>query len=435
MRPPLADETGRVSATLPLRYMMAAVVAFLLAVAGVVWLAPDLAGHYYHPRIIALTHTVTLGWITLTIMGATYQLIPIVLERPVWSERLARWQFLVLLVGIGGMVAHLYLSTWPGLAMAAGIAGIGVALHLVNVGLSMRGLAAWTFTARLMALAMIGLAATVVFGLGLAAGRLWNMLPGELFPTIHAHFHLAMAGWIAPMVMGVAARVYPMFLLAHEPRGWPGALQVWGLALGVPALTMGLLALPVLVIPGAVALAVTVVGHITWLWIMAAGRKRPRLDWGLRLMLTGAALLLPATALGLALATGLASNPRTAMAYVVLLLGGWISLTVAGMLLKIVPFLVWYRVYSPLVGRAPIPALAHLSWPAGEACAYTLLTAGMIALAVAAGVGDALWIRVAGSVLTLGAVALTLTLARVLRHLAPRGSGRRWTAAVGTSAR
>jgi hypothetical protein len=244
MSPVLASQTGRVSAMLPLRYMVTAVLAFLLAVAGVVWIAPDLAGHYYHPRIVALTHTVTLGWITLTIMGATYQLIPIVLERPVWSERLARWQFPILLVGIGGMVAHFYLATGPGLAMAAGIAGIGVALHLVNVGLSMRGLGAWSFTARLMAMALVGLAATVVFGLGLAAGRLWKTLPGDLFPTLHAHFHLAMAGWIAPMVMGVAARVYPMFLLAHEPRGWRGPIQVWGLGLGVPALTMGLLALP-----------------------------------------------------------------------------------------------------------------------------------------------------------------------------------------------
>ena len=64
----------------------------MLAALGVVWLAPELAGHYYHPRVVALTHTVTLGWITLAIMGASYQMIPVVLERPVWSERLARWQ-------------------------------------------------------------------------------------------------------------------------------------------------------------------------------------------------------------------------------------------------------------------------------------------------------------------------------------------------------
>lgn len=40
------------------------------------------------------------------ILGASYQLIPIVLDRPLWSERLARVQWGVLLVGVVGMVAH-----------------------------------------------------------------------------------------------------------------------------------------------------------------------------------------------------------------------------------------------------------------------------------------------------------------------------------------
>ena len=71
------------SVTLPLRYLVAATVAFALAALGVPWLARELTGHYYHPRVLALTHTVTLGWITLTIMGASYQLVPIVLGRPI----------------------------------------------------------------------------------------------------------------------------------------------------------------------------------------------------------------------------------------------------------------------------------------------------------------------------------------------------------------
>jgi cbb3-type cytochrome oxidase subunit 1 len=78
------------SVLLPLRYLVAAAGAFLLAAVSLPWLARELAGHYYQPRILALTHTATLGWITLTIMGASYQIIPIVLERPIWSERLGR---------------------------------------------------------------------------------------------------------------------------------------------------------------------------------------------------------------------------------------------------------------------------------------------------------------------------------------------------------
>jgi hypothetical protein len=144
------------SPLVPLAYLVCAAVAFVAACQSVSWLAPELAGHYYHPRLLALTHTVTLGWVTLAIMGASYQLIPIVLEREIWSERLARWQLPILAVGVTGMVAHFQLGTWPGLAAAAGLLAVGIALHLLNVGMSLRGFTRWTFTARLVALAYGG---------------------------------------------------------------------------------------------------------------------------------------------------------------------------------------------------------------------------------------------------------------------------------------
>jgi len=151
---PVWRRPGRVpSPLLPLAYLVSAAAAFLVGALGIGWLAPELAGHYYHPRLLALTHTVTLGWITLAIMGASYQLIPIVLEQPIWSERLARWQLAVLVVAVIGMVAHFHLGTWPGLATAAALLAVGIAFHLVNVGLSLRGFTRWTFTARLVVLA------------------------------------------------------------------------------------------------------------------------------------------------------------------------------------------------------------------------------------------------------------------------------------------
>jgi hypothetical protein len=404
----------------PLRFLVAAAAAFVMAALGIVWLAPALAGHYYQPRLVGLTHAVTLGWITLTIMGASYQLVPVVLGRLVWSERLARWQFWVLALGVSGMVAHFFIGTWPGLLMAAALLALGVGAHLLNMLLTLRGLGAWTFTARLIVLAYAGLALTTVFGLALGADRMWRFLPGPFFPTLQAHFHLALLGWIAPMIFGVGARVYPMFLLAPEPGGWPERIQFWGLAAGVPAVVAGLLAWPALVLPGALAVAGAAAGHLVWLATMARRRRRPGLDWGLRFVLTGAAFIPAAGLVGLGFAAGLLESPREALAYAILALGGWVSLTIAGMMLKIVPFLVWYRVYAPLAGRAPVPTLAGLSWPRGEALAYALLTGGVALLAIAVAAGDIAWIRSAGALLALGALAFGATLARVLHHLAAR---------------
>jgi hypothetical protein len=137
-------------------------------------------------------------------------------------------------------------------------------------------------------------------------------------------------------------------------------------------------------------------------------------------VLTGAGALVAAAALGVALALDLAGGPRVSLAYAALALGGWVSLTIAGMLLKIVPFLVWYRLYAPLAGRVAVPALADLSWPRVEALAWLLLTAGALALAAALWCGEAAWIRAAGVVVAAGAAAFGAALARVLSHLVRR---------------
>lgn len=407
---------------LPLSYLGAAAAAFIAAMAALPWLAPELGGHYYHPRVLALTHAITLGWITMSILGASYQLIPIVLQRPLWSERLARWQLGVLLIGVIGMIAHFWIGTWPALASAAALVGLGAGMHVVNVVLSLHDFDRWTFTARLVVLGHVGLSLTVVFGFALALNHLWPFLPGAFFPTLHAHIHLALAWWIAPMLMGVSARVYPMFLLAPEPSGWPGRIQLWGLAVGAPVLMTGLLAAPALIAPGAAGLAAAAAGHTAWVISMARGRKRPGLDWGLRFVLAAAGFLPLGTVLGLALAFDLLSGPRVALAYAVLVLGGWVSLSIVGMMLKIVPFLVWYRVYSPQVGRAQVPTLAALGWPAAEAAAWVLLTAGVLALALAAAWGQADIIAVSGLVLATGALAFAASLGHALLHLARRPS-------------
>lgn len=51
---------------------------------GLVVVAPDLAGGpFLSPRVVAVTHLFTLGWITTSIMGALYQPLPVALGESV----------------------------------------------------------------------------------------------------------------------------------------------------------------------------------------------------------------------------------------------------------------------------------------------------------------------------------------------------------------
>ena len=411
----------RTSPGLTLAYLGTAALAFVVAAAGVPWLAPELAGHYYQPRVLALTHTVTLGWITLTIMGASYQLAPIVFQRPVWSVRLARVQLTVMVVGVSGMIAHFFIGEWSGLVWGAAFVTLGVVAHVVNFGMTLRGVRPWTFTATMFAVALGGITATTAAGLALGVDRLVPFVPLPFYPRLHAHFHLAVLGWIMPMVFGVGAHVYPLFLRAAAPgRAWQ-RVQAWGLVCGVPLIVTGAaLSASVVTIAGALAVTTAVAAHLAALSSMVRTRKSPLSDCALSFVLTGAALLAPATALGLGFALDVIGGPRLGLAYAALVLGGWVSLTIVGVMLKIVPFLVWYRVYAPLAGRGAVPTLAELSWPRAERGAHGLLAAGIVSLTGALAVGDPRWIRPTGWLVAAGALALALTVAAALSHLVRR---------------
>jgi hypothetical protein len=421
------------STTLPLAYMLVAVPGFLVAALGVPALASELSGHYYHPRLLALTHTLTLGWVTATIMGASYQLVPIVLQCPLWSERLARWQLVVLVVGMTGMIAHFFIAEASGLVWAAALVALAVGLHVVNLGASLRRLTQWTFTARMIVFGLAGLVAATLSGAILGAAHVRGPLPAAFFAFLHAHVHLALLGWVAPVLVGVAARVYPMFFLAPGPGSGSAAIQLGGLALGAPLVVVGLVTHDAVTALGALACAGALGAHALWVARLIGAARRPALDWPLRFVVTAPVFLVIAMGAGLALAFGIVRGPRAALVYAVLGLGGWISLSIAGMLLKIVPFLVWHRVYGPRVGRTPVPLLGGLGWPVAERAAYALLVPGLLALTVAIGVGETACIRWAGISVAAGALAFALSVARVVAHALPGIGG--WTRAAVPAAR
>ena len=415
----MAKTSRTPSPMLPLGFLATAAVAFGFAGLALPWVAADLTGHYYHPRILALAHTLTLGWITLTILGASYQLVPVVLERSVWSERLGSWALALTGLGVVGVVGHMAISSWSGLVWGAGLLAAGVTAHVINIARTLRGLERWSFTAIMLAMGFLGLVLTTLFGAALSVEHIRPFLPGDFYARLHAHIHVALLGWVLPVVLGVSAHVYPMFLLTPRPGSRVLAIQAWGLALGVPAVVVGLLAAPTLAAAGALAVAASIATHVVWVASLLRGSRRPAFDWALRFLVAGAAYLAVAAALGVTLAFGAVSGPRWALTYGVLVLGGWASLTIVGMMLKIVPFLVWYRVYAPRAGRLPVPGLADLRWPITEAVAFIALTGGIAALAIGVGVGHAEAIRAAGAIVSVGTLAFVATIATMLHHLVP----------------
>lgn len=404
---------------LPGEHFTAALVFLALGAAGLVRFAEPLAaGAYPAPQLVAVTHLFTLGWITTSIMGALYQFLPVALGQPIRSVRLAHVSFGLFVVGLPVFVAGLLAVRPTIIVIGAAVFASGLLAFLGNVVATLvvarrRDVTWWALTG-----AAFFLAITLVLGVTLAGNLRWGYLGANRLLALGVHLHLALGGWVLLVIVGVADRLLPMFLLSHgvgdtRSRAAVALLAAGGLLLAffhhgppmvsrwAPALLMG-------------------VGLVCFLAQAARfyrKRVRPSLDPGLRQAAVALVVLASGLVLAVPVVAGWAS-PRVATAYVLVLVGG-ISLFIAALYYKIIPFLAWFHRFGPLAGKQRVPTVAELFSPGTARIAGALLASGVVGLAIGVLAGEAVVVRTAAVVFGAGVFIEGMQ----LLHLARRRAG------------
>src|SRR5512140_1701661 len=102
----------------------------LALAAGLLLNAADVGGFFFQPLLLGLVHLCVLGWLMPIALGAMHQLIPVVFEVPVRSERLA-WLALGLYVpGALGFMSRLWVfDTGTVFIVSAALLAIAVVLY------------------------------------------------------------------------------------------------------------------------------------------------------------------------------------------------------------------------------------------------------------------------------------------------------------------
>jgi hypothetical protein len=410
-----------VVATLPLRFVLTGILSLLVGTATLV-VRPDLlATYHYNQAVIAVTHLFTLGWICSIIMGALYQLVPVALETTLYSERLGRWQFILHLVGVVGMVTMFWVWNMKQVGHFASVFALGVVLFVYNIGRTMARIPRWNVIAVAIASALFWLLVTVFFGLFLAASKSWNLNWFAPIAQMHSHAHLGVVGFILMMTLGVSYKLAPMFLLSEiqsPRRAW---LSIILLNIGVAGAVPGVLWQSGAKFGFAVVIVAGLMTYGVEIGAIVRARKRRALDWAMTYFFTAVALLAPAGVLGLILAWP--KLPLTAFTgqlenvYGFLALVGIVSFAIVGMLYKIVPFLIWYSVYSSAIGRSKVPSLAELYCPGLQSWSYGLYLGAVSVISVGAGLAHELIVR-CGSALLAGSLCLfAVNVVWILSHL------------------
>jgi hypothetical protein len=339
-----------------------AALSFLVAT-GLLLGSTQVAGeHYFHPPTLAITHLMALGWGTMIILGASHQLVPVLIEGKLYSEKLAGVSFVLAAVGIPFLVTGFYFfhAGWP-MQTGGVLIDAAVVCYLVNVGMSIYESKGKDVYAFFIFFAALWLLSTTFFGLLLVYNFSYSILPKDSVAYLSVHAHMGLAGWFLLLVVGVGARLIPMFLISK----YTNTKGLWLIFALINAGLLGFIALRSLQTAGGyyylpfvlVAVALALFGQYCYRAYKV--RIRKQVDDQMKVSLLSVALLaLPLVCLLVVI--GLVS--REPQENMVLLYGfciffGWITAIILGMTFKTLPFIIWNKVYHLRAseGKSPAP--------------------------------------------------------------------------------
>ncbi|MDD2383655.1 MAG: hypothetical protein PHN18_05650 [Sulfurospirillaceae bacterium] len=342
-------------------FFITGIVFLLLSAISFIFLVEDFSGYFISLHFAAFAHLYLLGFVMMIIFGAMYQLLPVVLEAPIFSKDFAYVQFYLYLIGlvmmIGGFTFDNYFLFVP---YGGVITYLSIIIFCMNVFLTFKRLDTINIVGKYLLVATAFLALSVTLGLivGLSLGH--GLFEISVNAWVQAHMIGALGGFVMMIVMGVSMVLIPMFSLSH------GFNDRW-IRIALPLHTVGILSAMLSFLfelswlYKSIALGVTIssiVLYIIQMFLILKYRVRKQNDYWIKNSVF--ALLALVLSMGLIALSIVTDNTSFSFAGGFLLLFGFILCFIVGHIYKILPFLVWYDKFSPLVGKQKVPLLHQM---------------------------------------------------------------------------
>jgi hypothetical protein len=379
------------------------------------------AGFFYHARIVAIVHLITIGWIALSILGMSYIVLPLACGVAMPVRRGDYVAYALAVIGLIGMVAHFWIGEFGGMAWSAATAALGILHVVMRAGLAMRRAKVAGAVKLHLYFAAANLAGAVTMGVLLGFDKVHTFLPGYVLSNVFAHAHLAAVGWVLMTVMGLGYRLLPMVL----PSAMPSGRRLYASAILLEVGTVGLFASLTMRSGATFVFALLIVaaflsfgGHV--LWMLGNPRRPPRHrtqpDFAVHHLAASGACFLLACVCGVTL-TALSPSEatmRVALLYGVLGLLGGLAQAIVGFERRMLSMasLCW----DLQDGRTP----PDPRQPAGAVPTFLAWLAGVPLVAAGFFVNDATVLASGAWLLFAGAVMMSIDLFWVLTNKSRR---------------
>jgi len=416
----MMDPLGRrgVPLSVPLPFLLTGACAAALFGLLLPWVLPQAIQAPDFPHVLALVHLATLGWLTMTIMGASLQLVPVIVVAPLRATRFIRSLYPVYLAGVLLLLSGFWwMQPW---LMAAGgtiivlaVIHYGVVLTLTLVHTTSRPL-----TVRFLVASLAYLCLVVSLGLTAAFDFQFGFLGTTSDWLLLTHITLGVVGWLSSTLIGVSYTLVRLFALVHGHADRLGKIIFVLLNLSIAILALGFILswTPFILVGGGLLVATA------WLfaydyWRMLRVRHRKLLD--VTQYHSSAAVVYFATVVPVGVATVLFGwgQPNVLAALALLALVGWVGQSTIGYLYKVVPFLIWHKRYGPLVGREKVPLMRELVHERWAWLSWWLINGGLPGVILSALFTWSVSLRITSGLLGAGLALAAANIVAVVRHL------------------
>ncbi len=334
------------------RYFITAIAMLALFFTAVIFEPTILIRAAVSFKTAAVTHILTLGFVSMTMIGALHQMTPVILEVRIYSYKLARLQFWIYVIGVIGLVVSFWTGDTKLLMMFVGIVTLGVILFALNIGIGLLKVKKWSISGLFIAMGVLYFAVAAILANFVGASLIHSSNIG--FPTLLLwHIDAAMNGWIFFIIFGATLELFPMFLLSRKYSVVYSKIAMFTLSILIWLPIVSKFARFSVPIQVYLLLFITSVFLIVYqIIIIYAKRMRRKLD----IPLSEGRMAFLFLTLSIAVKfVGLSWQLSGFLFFV-----GFCGTLILGQLYKIFPFLVWFHAYGNLIGKEKVPLLSEM---------------------------------------------------------------------------
>ena len=337
-------------------------ISLLILAVMIIMADTALLGPYFDSKIIAITHMAVLGWAIMIVFGALYQLVPVVFETSLFSEKLAKVTFYLSGISVLFLTYSFWITDYQTLLpIAASLMFISLLLFVINIILSYKDSKKKNISSRFVITAVVWLSVTELIGTLIAFNFRYNFFLEEHLHYLKIHATLGLIGWFLMLIIGVSSILIPMFLISHQLDNKKLEKAYYLINIGLLAISVNWFFIHFDVINPLFWLSIVIgIGFfLSFVYDSYKKRLRKVLDVGMKHTIISVFSIVFPMIVSFILMIGFQLQSsillRATLIYGFTVIFGFITTLILGQTYKTLPFVIWLEKYQALVGKTKTP--------------------------------------------------------------------------------